>query len=108
LCMGSSRLFAQMQKIVVYSNVECSFGEVDYGDLKKLLPDSITAKLLIDPKKTYGLKKPYDVLLWMSTNGWKLVTTALQSSYYMMSKDIYLDKPAYDLYISKLTSSNKK
>jgi len=113
LCIGTSALFAQGQKTVIYSNITYQ-GKVDYGDLKKLLPDSLAAKLLIDPKKAYNLRQPDHVLLWMTTNGRKLVGTNSNvmsgSSFigYLMSKDIYLDSAAYALYVNDLMNIEVK
>jgi len=113
LCISCSALFAQTKKITVFSTIDY-LGKVDYGDLKKLLPDSVATKILIDPKKTYNLRKSAHVLLWMSNNGWKLVSAMIEvqggSSFdgYLMSKDIYLTNAAYTIYVYHVTNSEVK
>ena len=117
LCVSSLLVFAQSHKrITVYCTIS-SNGKIDYGDLKKLLPDSTNAKLLVDPKTRYGIKKPDHTLLLMSTYGWKLASVITDvtggaftssSTGYLMSKEIYLDGPAYALYLNKLINIEKK
>ncbi|MHB8208197.1 hypothetical protein [Mucilaginibacter sp.] len=111
-CTGVFALSAHAQKITVYCTIS-SNGKVDYGDLKKLLPDSINNKLLVDPKTLYGIKKVNHVILLMSTYGWKLASVVTDvsggsgtftsaSSSYILSKEIYLDGSAYSLYLNNL------
>jgi len=117
LCVSSLLVFAQSHKrITVYCTIS-SNGKIDYGDLKKLLPDSTNAKLLVDPKTRYGIKKPDHTLLLMSTYGWKLASVITDvtggaftssSTGYLMSKEIYLDAAAYALYLNKLINIEKK
>jgi hypothetical protein len=113
LCICSFVLLAQThKKITVYCTIG-NGGRIDYGDLKKLLPDSINSKLLVDPRTLYGVKDSGHTLLLMSTYGWKLASVETNvtgsnasftssSSIYLMSKEIYLSAPAYTLYINKL------
>jgi len=119
LCVSSFVVFAQAHKrITVYCAIS-SNGKIDYGDLKKLLPDSINAKLLVDPRTQYGIKKTDHTLLLMSTYGWKIAsviadvsgggrTFSSSSSEYLMSKDIYLSAPAYSLYFNNLINIETK
>jgi hypothetical protein len=118
LCVSSFLVFAQVhKKITVYCTVS-SNGKIDYGDLKKLLPDSINDKLLVDPRTQYGIKKTNHTLLLMSTYGWKLASVETNvtgsnasftssSSAYLMSKEIYLSAPAYTAYVNKLVNIEK-
>jgi hypothetical protein len=117
LCISSVLVFAQAhKKIIVYCTIATN-GNIDYGDLKKLLPDSISNKLLVEPKKQYGIKKPGHTLLLMSSYGWKLtsvitdvsgVSFSSQYSNYVLSKEVYLDAAAYALYVNKLINIEKK
>jgi len=119
LCVSSFLVFAQAhKKVTVYCTIS-SNGKVDYGDLKKLLPDSTNAKLLVDPRTQYGIKKTDHTLLLMSTYGWKIAsviavvsggggTFTSTSSEYLMSKDIYLSSSAYALYLNTLINIEKK
>ncbi len=111
-CIGGFALSADAQKITVYCTIS-SNGKIDYGDLKKLLPDSTNAKLLVDPRTQYGIKKSNHTLLLMSAYGWKLAsvitnvsggggTFTSSSSEYLMSKEIYLDAASYGLYLNNL------
>ena len=111
-CIGAFALSAHAQKITVYCTIS-SNGKIDYGDLKKLLPDSTSAKLLVDPRTQYGIKKSNHTLLLMSTYGWKLAsvitnvsggggTFTSSSSEYLMSKEIYLDAASYGSYLNNL------
>ena len=111
-CIVGFALSAHAQKITVYCTVS-SNGKIDYGDLKKLLPDSTSAKLLVDPRTQYGIKKSNHTLLLMSTYGWKLAsvitnvsggggTFTSSSSEYLMSKEIYLDAASYGSYLNNL------
>ena len=113
LCISVSAIFAQTKKITIYSTINWD-GSVDYADLKKLLPDSVAGKILIDPQKTPGLHKANHILLWMTANGWKLITSTGDvmrgTSFpgYLMSKDIRLDSAAYAIYMYHLVNSEKK
>jgi len=111
LSISTFLVFAQAhKKVTVYCTVSWN-GKVDYGDLKKLLPDSVNSKLLVDPKALYGIKKANHVLLLMSTYGWKLASVVTDvsggsgtftsaSSSYLLSREIYLNGPAYTQYFN--------
>ena len=81
-------------------------GQVYYANLAKLLPDSIQAGLLIDPRKKFNMK-PANVLLWMETQGWTIVSGSGDGGYIWMTKGIYLDDSARALYVQKLENGSK-
>ena len=116
LVIFASVLYAQNQKTVIYCTVGIT-GLVHYGDLATLLPDSLKASLLVDPRKDLKLRKLDHVLLYMFNNGWKLV--AIESNVtgggmvttdtnYLLTKEIYLDAPARALFMEHLLNSEKK
>jgi hypothetical protein len=117
LCIGSVALFAQShKKITVYCTIG-NGGRIDYGDLKKLLPDSTNSKLLVDPRTSNGIKDSGHTLLLMTAYGWKLASVETNvtggaftssSSNYLMTKDIYLSTSAYALYLNTLINIEKK
>jgi len=116
LSISTFVVFAQAhKKVTVYCTINWN-GKIDYGDLQKLLPDSLNSKLLVDPKTLYGIKKQKHVILLMNTLGWKLASIVTDvtgggnissSSDYLMSKEIYLDQAAYTQYFNKLISIEK-
>jgi hypothetical protein len=92
-------------------------GQINYGDLAKLLPDSLKSIAIANPRKDYDLHNVNHVLLWMSLNGWKLISVesdvtgggmvSTQINYYL-SKEIYLDPPARALFMQNVLNSEKK
>ena len=106
---------AQKKEITVFCTIDFA-GRAQYGDLGKLLPDSLKSTLLIDPRKQVNLRNPLHVVLWMNENGWKLVTVIsnvtsggmVTTEYgYFMSKQIYLDDAAAALFHQNLINSEK-
>jgi hypothetical protein len=115
LFIFTSSLFAQNRKTVIYCMVNVT-GRVNYGDLAKLLPDSLKT-LLVDPRKELKLRKLDHVLLYLINTGWKLsaeqpdvsgndVVTSNNS--YLLTKEIYLDPPARALFMQNLLNIEKK
>uniref|UniRef100_UPI0031DFE803 hypothetical protein n=1 Tax=Chitinophaga sp. TaxID=1869181 RepID=UPI0031DFE803 len=98
-------LKAQTHKVTIFSTVDPT-GKIDYHSLKKILPDSIISKELKDPRKEFGIKDNYKVLLFMVESGWQLVNAELVPPttilYYYMKKEIELDEAAYYAYMQKL------
>jgi hypothetical protein len=107
---------AQVPKTVI--NCYIRDGKVNYGRLAELLPDSIQANLLIDPREKFKMKEGNNILLWLEQQGWKLVGiditgsgangNAFLSSTYILSKNIYLDEAARMLFIQKLERIENK
>ena len=93
-------------------------GKVNYGRLAELLPDTIQANLLIDPREKFKMKDGNNILLWLEQQGWKLIGiditgsgangNAFPSSTYILSKEIYLDDAARMLFIQKLERIENK
>jgi hypothetical protein len=103
---------AQTQKITVFCHID-PIGKVFYGNLAKFLPDSLKASVLVDARKEPGLRNVDNVLLWMSLNGWKVITSEPYlsggvASSYLLSKDIWLDAAARASVMDKLANSEKK
>jgi hypothetical protein len=84
-------------------------GRVDYGNLAKLLPDSMQTSLLIDPRKKFNMKDASNVVLWFEMQGWKIVGVAATSVYttIWLTKGIYLDDTARALFLQKLENFQK-
>ena len=106
---------SQTPKIVV--NCWINNGRVLYGPLQELLPDSIKANLLVDPRQKFNLRECNNVLLWLEQRGWKLVAVDAGNgsfgnipgnSIYILSKDIYLDDAARTLFLQKLENIENK
>ena len=107
---------AQGPKTVI--NCYIRDGRVNYGRLAELLPDSIQANLLIDPREKFKMKDGNNILLWLEQRGWKLIGiditgsgangNAFLSSTYILSKQIYLDDSARMLFIQKLEKIENK
>jgi hypothetical protein len=93
-------------------------GKVNYGHLAELLPNSIQANLLIDPREKFKMKDGNNILLWLEQQGWTLIGiditgsgangNAFLSSTYILSKQIYLDDSARMLFIQKLEKIENK
>ena len=93
-------------------------GRVNYGRLAELLPDSIQANLLIDPREKFKMKDGNNILLWLEQRGWNLIGiditgsgangNAFLSSTYILSKKIYLDDAARMLFVQKLERIESK
>jgi len=107
---------AQNRKTVIYCTVSIT-GKVNYGDLAKLLPDSLRTGILVDPRKDLHLRKLDHVLLYLINTGWKL--SAIQadvggngivstSNSYILTKEIYLEPTARALFMENLLNSEKK
>lgn len=85
--------------------------KLDYFDADKFLPDSIKAVVLIDYKKLFHLRNADidRVTLLMGADGWKFSSMAVQTDtayqYYILSKEIDMDEPSREAYLSKLKSS---
>ena len=104
--LSSAIMLAQTNKVNIFCTID-PIGRVNYYSLKKILPDSLKSKLLIDPRKEYDIKDNYKVLLLMTQNGWKLMTTQNGYPYYdvvyfTLSREIYLDDAALELFIENL------
>jgi hypothetical protein len=116
MCFSAATLFAQTTKTAIYCTLDVS-GQVNYGDLAKLLPDSLKSIALANPRKDYDLHNVNHVLLWMSLNGWKLISVesnvtgggivSTEINYYL-SKEIYLDPATRALFMQNLLNSEKK
>ncbi len=100
--------------------VNCSItnGHVNYGHLADLLPDSIKANLLIDPRKNFNMRDGNNILLWLEQKGWKLMAVdnptngiggnVSSSSTYILSKELDLDDTARTLFLQKLENIENK
>ncbi len=100
--------------------VNCSItnGHVNYGHLADLLPDSIKANLLIDPRKNFNMRDGNNILLWLEQKGWKLMAVdnptngiggnVSSSSTYILSKELDLDDSARTLFLQKLENIKNK
>lgn len=122
--LGSFVSFAQVQKTTIYcaANLSIRSGRrLDYGNLDRLLPDSIKAAVLVNPSDDVRLRNWSDLALWMSLHGWKLSSWDSESggsngnvssqSWLIFSRDIYLDDSARALLlerVEKIESSGKK
>ena len=112
LCFTTGGAFAQTHKITIYSYFSDSNVNVQYLNYDKLYPDSIKTAVMVNYKKQYQLKNINTLLLRMSLDGWKLVTTVVNASgfqgnvsssiKYIMSREILLDDAAMDLYVQNL------
>jgi hypothetical protein len=105
---AAAQTAAQPPKTVV--NCYESNGHVDYGHLVQLLPDSVTATLLVDVHKKLNTYDETLVLLWLEQQGWKLsaVDSKGAVSSYILSKEINLDDSARSLFLQKLENLHKK
>jgi hypothetical protein len=111
-------LTSHSQELQTVINCYIRDGKVNYGHLAELLPDSIQAKLLIDPREKFKMKDGNNILLWLEQKGWKLIGiditgsgangNAFLSSTYILSKNIYLDDAARMLFIQKLEGIENK
>src|SRR5258707_1486293 len=100
--------------------VNCSItnGHVNYGHLADLLPDSIKANLVIDPRKNFNMRDGNNILLWLEQKGWKLMAVdnptngiggnVSSSSTYILSKELDLDDTARTLFLQKLENIENK
>jgi len=109
IVLAATILEAQTHKVTIFCTA-APLGRIDYYSLKKMLPDSIISKELIDPKKEFRIKDNYKLLLLLAENGWQLVTAQLVppttlSLYYHMKKEIELDEAAYHVYLQKLKTN---
>ncbi len=71
-------------------------------NLGMLLPDSLRATVLINPRKDYKIKSLDDVLLFMGANGWKITSYDHRLDMYTLNREIYLDESAWEIYLEKL------
>jgi len=111
-------LTSQAQEPQTVINCYIRDGRVNYGRLAELLPDSIQANLLIDPREKFKMKDGNNILLWLEQRGWKLIGiditgsgangNAFLSSTYILSKNIYLDDAARMLFVQKLERIENK
>jgi hypothetical protein len=102
--------FAQTKKTTIFCDVT-SDGKVFYYDLNKILPDSLSATLLVDPKKDHKFKNDMNVLMWMSLHGWNLrsiLSNDRNYVHYLLSRDIELDDNARALFAASLENQVKK
>ncbi len=115
LSILSCSLYAQTPKTVIYCSLDV-IGRTNYGDLAKLLPDSLK-QVLADPRKEFNLHDQDHVLLWMTNNGWKLVSVESNVTgggmvttgfIYFLSREVYLDPAARALFKQNLLNSEKK
>ena len=109
--------FAQAGKITLYCNV-FPHGihqdiQLDYYGADKFLPDSLKTAVLIDYTKGYRLRVADEssILLLMSADGWKLSTlingSGVSPTYYVMSKEIFVDEPTRQRYMENIRSAFK-
>jgi len=106
LALASPASFGQAQKTTIYCSVNLSViigKRVDYGNLDKLLPDSIKPAIIVYPEKGVRLRGWNDLALWMSLHGWNLAAWDAEASgngfvtsqsSLIFSRDIYLDEAA--------------
>jgi hypothetical protein len=102
--------FAQTPKTIV--NCWITDGNVNYGPLDQVLPDSIKSRLLVDPRKEFNLKDGNNILLWMEQQGWRLVGVDVSTSgggngiasrsTYILAREIFLDDPARAIFLQRL------
>ena len=106
--------FSQSKKVTVYCYLD-ERGYATYGNTKKLLPDSITTGLLINPREDENIKNG-NALLWMNLNDWQLVTAMSSTSgsgfvstsiTYLLKKDIWLSNAAFEIYKNNLKNNVK-
>lgn len=104
--------YSQTQKVTIYCELtrELAGLRIDYGDLDRLLPDSIKKSVLIDSINSYNLLDGdvVHILLLMGTAGWKVSCSMETRDTYVLSKEIFLDGPALKLYIEKIKGSFRK
>lgn len=104
--------YSQTQKVTVYCELHRDIAglRINYGDLNKLLPDSVKKSVWIDSINSYNLLDDdiVHVLLLMGTEGWKLSGSIESQGTYVLSKEIFLDGPALALYTEKIKDSFKK
>jgi hypothetical protein len=102
LSIFSISSFAQSRKVNIYGYVEFS-GKVVYPkSLEKILPDSIRASTLINPRRDYKIKDFDNVLLFMCANGWNIASIDNKRGECTITKEITLDEKAWELYIAIL------
>jgi hypothetical protein len=117
LSLLSVSAFAQKQTVTIFCSVDFN-GNVNYNTqdyatsnkklsniLNQILPDSIKAKVLVDPKKKYHFKYGNETLLWLAQNGWKIVSSIGNdngNSFWLLSREIQLNAPARALFMEKL------
>ena len=102
LSIFSISSIAQSRKINIYGYVEFS-GKVVYPkSLQKILPDSIRAYTLINPRRDYNIKDFDNVLLYMCANGWNIAGVDNRRGEYTITREITLDQKAWELYIAIL------
>ncbi|MBS1601747.1 MAG: hypothetical protein JST42_03695 [Bacteroidetes bacterium] len=120
LILISLASFAQGQSTTIYCSVNLSVlggKRFEYGNLDKLLPDSVKAAVLVYPAKDMRLRNWNDLALWMSLHGWKLASwdaealgftgsVSTQSSL-IFSRDIYLDEAARALVLDRVEKIEK-
>src|SRR5882762_1180019 len=107
LSFAATGVFAQTHKLTIYSYFYRIDSKVQYRDYDKLYPDSIRTAVMIDYEKKYQLKSnTYALLLRMNQDGWKLIALTTGSingiPQYLMSKEIWLDDAAMNLYLQNL------
>jgi hypothetical protein len=97
---------AQTPKTVI--NCWITYGQVSFGPLAKLLPDSIRDSILVDPHKKFGMKDPEALVLWFEQHGWKLAgvgspsALGINANAYVLSKEIDLDEATRARLLQKL------
>ena len=116
LAFATQVCHAQEPKTVI--NCYIRDGKVNFGHLAELLPDSVQANLLTDPREKFKMKDGNNILLWLEQQGWKLIGiditgsgangNAFLSSTYILSKEIYLDDAARLLFIQELERIENK
>jgi hypothetical protein len=77
-------------------------------NLEKILPDSIKTAIMINPRNDFNMKNIDDVTLFMGANGWRICSFDNKSNYYILSREITVDEPTWELYIQKLKSIEAK
>jgi hypothetical protein len=103
----SLRSFAQ-KKINIFCRIALN-GVIYYPkNLEKLLPDSLRAIELINPKNEYKFKDLDDILLVMGANGWRITSFDPRVDLYTLNKELTLDEKEWESYREKLKSIEQK
>jgi hypothetical protein len=116
LFLASLVTYSQEPKTII--NCWIANGRVNYGHLGELLPESVKNDILVDPRKDFNMRDGNIILLWLEQRGWKLSavdnTTSgfngntSSTTTYVLSKEIYLDDAARDLFLRRLEEIGNK
>jgi hypothetical protein len=101
--------FAQTKIIMIFCEVGGWNGKLTYpSNLDKTLPDSIKSIVMINPRKDDNLKDPDDIVLFMGADGWRIASYDNRANLYILSREITMDEPAWELYTQKLKGVEAK